>query len=274
MSEAAAVDRTPEPITVSTLSADLLRLGVEPGMTVMVHTSLSAIGWVVGGAHAVVDALLTVLTDAGTLVMPTHSAGCSDPASWENPPIPPSWWPTVRAEMPAYDPMRTPTLGMGAVVECFRHTPGVRRSAHPTVSAAAHGPDAARIVDGHTFEAGMGEGSPLSRLYDLDAHVLLLGVSHSNNTSLHLSEHRAAPADAPTATYSSPMIVDGVRRWVTHTNLLDDESDFDEIGAAFAQAGEERVGTVGLATARLMSARAIVDFGAEWMRTNRAWQPS
>ena len=274
MSESSTIARTPQPITATSLTADLRRLGLASGMTVMVHSSLSAIGWVVGGAHAVVDALLQAVADDGTIMMPTHSGACSDPSSWENPPVPEAWWSTIREEMPAYDPDLTPTLGMGAIVECFRHTPGVLRSAHPTVSAAALGPDAAELVGEHTFEAGMGEGSPQSRLYDLDGQILLLGVTHSNNTSLHLSEHRAAPSHAPTSVYSSPMLVDGRRRWVTHTNLLDDETDFDEIGAAFAHTGAELTGAVGLATARLMPARALVDFGAEWMRANRSWEPA
>ena len=58
-----------------------------------------------------------------------------------------AWWPTIRDEMPAYDPDLTPTREMGAIVECFRRAPGVRRSAHPAMSAAAVGPNARALTD-------------------------------------------------------------------------------------------------------------------------------
>lgn len=190
MRERDAIDRSHTPATVASLRADLARLGVEPGMVLTVHASLSRLGFVAGGAQAVVEALLAAVGPSGTLMMPTHSGHLSDPASWTDPPE--AWWDTIREATPAYDPLLTPTRGMGAIAECFRHVPGVLRSAHPCVSAAAVGPDADALVDHHPLELGLGEGSPQARLYDLDGHVLLLGVTHANNTSLYVSELRAA----------------------------------------------------------------------------------
>ncbi|MBA2281781.1 MAG: AAC(3) family N-acetyltransferase, partial [Acidimicrobiia bacterium] len=173
----------------------------------------------------------------------------SDPAHWRNPPVPESWWQSIRDETPAFDPRLTPTAYMGAIVECFRHAPGVRRSAHPTVSFAAVGPHRDTIVDDHALDGAMGEASPLARLYDLDARVLLLGVGHANNTSLHLAEARAEP-DGPWGTEGSPVLVDGERRWVTYTSHDGDASDFEACGAAFAASAPraERTGPVGAAT--------------------------
>jgi aminoglycoside 3-N-acetyltransferase len=56
------------PVTRSDLARDLRGLGVRPGGVLMVHTRMSAIGWVVGGAQTVVTALLDVLGPAGTLM--------------------------------------------------------------------------------------------------------------------------------------------------------------------------------------------------------------
>lgn len=266
------IDRTGEPVTRSSLVADLRELGVVAGGTLMVHASLSALGFVVGGQRAVVEALLDAVGPDGTLVMPTHSTDLTDPASWQLPPVPEAWWSTIRDAMPAYDPALTPTRQMGTIVEYFRTLPGVRRSAHPTVSAAALGPNAERVTTGHELARGLGETSPQARVYDLDGSILLLGVTHANNTSLHLAEHRSAPADAVTVDWSSPVIVDGERRWVTAPNLDDDPSDFAEIGEAFGATGHERSGAVGAGTGRLMRSRDVVDFAVGWMDGRRTWR--
>jgi aminoglycoside 3-N-acetyltransferase len=266
MGEQETIGASERPVTATSLAADLRRLGVEPDMTLMVHTSLSRLGFVVGGEQAVVDALLDALGPAGTLMMPTHSTGLTDPAGWRNPPVPDSWWEIIRAAMPAYDRDLTPTRDMGVVAEHFRHRRGVRRSDHPTVSAAAVGPNAATLVDGHQLDRGLGEGSPQARLYDLDGHVLLLGVGHANNTSLHLSEYRSVPADHPLAHQRSPVHIDGERVWVDHDEI-DEDNDFDRIGADFAATGRQRSGAVGAGTAHLMRCREIVDFATDWLRT-------
>lgn len=82
MAEADAIAAAARPVTEQALRADLRALGgLRSGMTVLVHSSLSSLGWVCGGSTAVIRALLAVVGSAGTLVMPAHSAG-SDPAGW------------------------------------------------------------------------------------------------------------------------------------------------------------------------------------------------
>ncbi len=192
--------------------------------------------------------------------MPAHSGHLSEPSLWKHPPVPEAWWPVIRAETTLFDPQVTPTREMGAVVECFRHVPGVVRSAHPRHSFVALGPLAGAIVADHHLEAGLGEHSPLARCYDRDALVLLLGVGHANNTSLHLAEARA-DFSRKTLRNGSPMLADGARKWVEYDEAEIDSSDFDKIGDAFAETGQERTGDAGGGTARLMSQPAIVDFG-------------
>ncbi|MDA1074167.1 MAG: AAC(3) family N-acetyltransferase, partial [Proteobacteria bacterium] len=106
----------PAPVTRSSLLADLRKLGSRQHMTgqdtLIVHTSLSKLGWIAGGAQAVVQTLLDFTGTDGTLVMPTHSAQLTDPANWVNPPVPAGWWPQIRDEMPAFDPDLTPTRSM------------------------------------------------------------------------------------------------------------------------------------------------------------------
>lgn len=267
MSEADAIARSERPATRSSIAAELQALGLEAGMTVMVHSSLSRLGFVVGGAQAVIQALLDVVGPEGTLMMPAHSGALCDPVNWKNPPVPESWWQTIRDEMPAFDPAVTPSRDMGAVAECFRCLPGVHRSNHPTVSAAAIGPNAAALVDTHDLEDRLGDTSPQGKLYDLDGHILLLGVDHGHNTSLHVSEIRSGcmsvVADA------APILVDGQRQWVELTHVDDDDGDFSVLGEAFATTGAERQGPIGTDVGRLVRSRDIVDFGVEWIQANR-----
>ncbi len=257
------------PATVESLGADLMRLGVASGSTLIVHSSLSRLGWVAGGAQAVAEALLQAIGPSGTLVMPAHTSHLTEPSRWQHPPIPEAWWPVVRDHLPAYDPATTPTRDMGAVVECFRTFPGTLRSAHPHASFVALGPLSIDIVGEHLPGCMFGDASPIGRLYELDAQVLLLGVGHGNNTSIHLGEYRA---DFPGKTFheeGAPMRVDGERRWVTFRDLQVNDDDFEALGAAFAATGKERTGRVAQGDARLMNVRDIVDFATAWFPENR-----
>lgn len=268
MSEAAAIERVAEPVTVDSLLADLRGLGIGAGDRLLVHSSLSELGWVAGGAQAVVEALQRVLTPEGTLAMPTFTAQLSDPAAWRNPPVPDDWVEPIRTAMPAYRPAVTPTRGMGAIPECFRDYPGTHRSDHPLTSVAAWGADAAELVADHGLDYRLGDGSPLGDLYDRGAEVLLLGVDHDVNSSLHLAENRA-DLDREPVTESAPVLRDGERVRVEFENVPEDTSDFTDVGAEFEREVGCVEGTVGAATAKLLDQRDLVDFGTGWFERNR-----
>ena len=268
MTEADVVAATTRPGTTASLARNLAALGLKPGMLVLVHASLSALGWVAGGPVAVIQALTDVLTPAGTLVMPAFSSALSDPATWRDPPVPAGWWPTIRAATPAFDPATTPTRRMGSVAETFRTWPGVVRSNHPNCSFAAWGRRATAMTADHGLDFPFGDASPLGRLYAGDGWVLLLGVGFANNTSFHLAENRAP--DPVTVIEGAPILQDGARVWATYRNVTINETPFTAIGAAYEATGAVctgamRIGAVGAATARLFVQAPAVDFATDWL---------
>ncbi len=263
-------ETTEFPATVDSLAADFAALGVQPGMVLVMHSSLKSLGWVNGGPVAVILALEQVLGPEGTLVMPTHSSDLSDPANWVAPPVPESWWETIRATMPAYDPALTPAFYMGAIPETFRKQDGVLRSNHPTASFAAWGRHARQIVADQALVPFFGEQSPLARVYDLNGWVLLLGVGHGNNTSLHIAEGRAR-IQHRTVHSGSPVMVDGARQWVAYDDIDWDDSDFVPLGADFArETGLQRVGKISHANALLMPQHALIDYAVSWLERHRS----
>lgn len=267
MTEAEAIQQSSRPVTCASLAADLRTLGLEAGMTVMVHSSLSKLGWVCGGPVAVVQALMDVITPQGTLIMPTHSGELSEPSYWVNPPVPVDWIDEIHASMPAYDAGITPTRGMGRIVEVFRNYPGVMRSNHPALSFAAWGKHAEFITDKHQLEYSLGEGSPLARLYDLDGWLLFLGVNHANNTSFHLAEARCGKTGSQTQ--GAPIVENGQRVWKVYQDFDYNDETFPEIGAEYEKEHPVRIGMVGYGEARLLKQRPAVDFAEQWMREKR-----
>lgn len=267
MSEQQIIHATPEPRTRASLANDLRQLGVVPGMTLIVHSSLRSLGWVNGGPVAIVQALMDAVTEAGTIVMPSHTPEYSDPALWENPPVPQTWWQTIQDTMPAFDPHITPAPFMGRIAEVFRTWPAVLRSNHPIVSFAAWGRHAPYITEGHTLEYALGEGSPLARIYDVDGWVVLLGVGYDSNTSFHLAEYRAPRPEQ--IILGSPILENGERIWKTYRDIKIDANIFPEIGAKFDQTGLVKVARVGSAQTKLFRQRAGVDFAMQWLTRRR-----
>ncbi|MED4280757.1 AAC(3) family N-acetyltransferase [Priestia megaterium] len=258
------VQATDHPRTKDTLKEDLRRLGLTQGMTIMVHSSLSSLGWVNGGSVAVVQALMETVTEEGTIVMPSQSVDLSDPSKWGNPAVPKEWWETIRETMPAYDPVYTPTSRMGQIVETFRTYPGVRRSSHPMYSFAAWGKDSEDILRDHPLEFSLGENSPLERLYKKHAFVLLLGVGFGNNTSFHLAEYRIPYRNV--IQKGSPVMDAGKRVWETYKELEFREELFEEIGQAFIETKGIKAEKIGSARAYFFSMPKAVDFAETYLK--------
>jgi aminoglycoside 3-N-acetyltransferase len=249
--------------------AALKKVGVRKGQTIMVHTSLSSLGFVCGGAQVVIEALLESVGADGTIMMPSQSWKNLDPTAgvhWEEPE---AWWQMIRDNWPAYNRDITPTNTMGAVAEMFRKWPGTFRSDHPARSVAANGKYAQHLTSDHDLSNIFGEGSPIGKLYELDGYVLLIGVGYDKNTSLHLADVRADYPGKHDCLEYSAIMENGERVWKGYRTLFVDGEDFDQIGAAFEKECSVQKVALGNGIIALMKQRELVDFAVNWIRRNR-----
>ena len=166
-------------VSQSEIEAALREVGLQAGDVALLHSSLSSMGWVEGGADTVIDALLAVLDPArGTLVLPTL---CQK---------------NIGARFETWD-IATSESDVGRITEVGRLRPEAIRSDHATHSVAAIGTDAAELAGDHGRAHGrpspwgpaaFGIGSPWEKLYECDAHYLFLGTTTSCDTMGHYAQ--------------------------------------------------------------------------------------
>lgn len=232
------------PLTNSGIADSLVSLGIKPGELLFMHSSLSSLGPVEGGANTVVDALLEVLGTNGTLVVPTFNG-------------------SIRKSNQPFDPNKTPSE-VGSITECVRNRPDSFRSRHLWQSMAAVGERAKEMMSVHRPTAWAGDG-PFWKLYEWDARILLLGVPYFRSTFWHFIEQMVQPAYGMWKESTGRIKnTDG-----TYTPLKERTfgpkpgyyHDFNKLGSKMESLGRVRIGTIGNAIARLYLARDALDIG-------------
>ncbi|QHJ70268.1 aminoglycoside N(3)-acetyltransferase [Planococcus halotolerans] len=265
MTELMSILNTPEFQSKKSLKRQLNELGIQKGDQIMVHSSLKSMGWIAGGAQAVVEALMETVTDSGTIVMPSQSADNSDPVYWMEPPIPENWHADLRGNLPAYDPHLTPLRGMGKIAECFHRHPSTIRSPHPSHSFMAWGADAAEWMRNHPVEDSFGEGSPLAKMMKAEVKILFIGVGFDSCTALHYAEF--AQDDRTTSPQGAAIMLNGERVWQRFECVDMDSDRFPEIAKNFH--GDIKIDKLGQAEVKLVYMRPLVEFGIEWLQENK-----
>lgn len=254
------------------LATHLRALGIQPGQCLLVHASLSSIGQVAGGASTVTAALRSALGSTGTLVVPTGTPDNSDTSRVYLARIAgmtPEQAAQFRSAMPPFDPATTPSTGAGRIAETVRMSPDAIRSAHPQTSFAAVGPAARLLMQNHELDCHLGEASPLGRLYQEDAWILMLGVGYEACTALHLAEYRYSP-DPPRRIYRCVVAFGDQPRWCEFEDVILDDSDLLDIGLDFDRTGKVKRGRIGSADCRLMRMTDVVDFATQWLSQHRS----
>ncbi len=149
------------------IAAALRGMGLGPGDKVVLHSSLSSLGWVDGGADAVVDAFLDVLGPSGLLMVPTFNYAIEG----------------------VFD-RNAPTL-TGKITEAVLARPEAVRSCCPTHSVTAIGRQAPDFCADHHLREPLGIDSPIDRVAQAGGYVVLLGVTHTSNSTIHVGEAHA-----------------------------------------------------------------------------------
>ena len=238
------------------LAAGLRDLGLIAGDVVLVHSSMKGLGYVEGGSEAVIDALLEVVGGEGTVLFPTLTG-----SKYDGPDHPPSIDLTTTACAP----------WVGVVPETARRRADAVRSVHPTHSVVALGANREMWTHGHEQGASPCDAaSPYFRLMEHGGKILLLGgVTHDSNTSLHCIEEIAG-----VPYHLQPDFTDGVvalpdgrdvivpnrlHLWQDRYSELDLLRDFTIVGDQLAVAGAQRDHKIGASISTLIDAGAMRD---------------
>lgn len=257
-------------ITKTRIIEDLSRLGVASGQTIMLHASVKAIGWVVGGPDTVLQALLDLLTSKGTLMML---------AGWEDNPYHIKEWSQEKQvayleECPYFNPATSrANRKWGILNEYLRTRPGAYRSNHPEGSIVALGHNARWITENHTLQYGYGPGSPLEKLFNSEGKVLMLGAPLDTITVLHYAEYLANVPNKKVVKYKMPVVSEQGRIWIdleeydTSLGIVDwpGEDYFTTIGREYLRSGKGNSGRVGAAQSYLFDVKDLVEFSVKWM---------
>ncbi len=221
-------------VTQQNIEAGLRQLGLGRGEIVMMHSSLASLGWVEGGADAVLSALLEVLGPDGTLVVPIFG-------------------------------------DLGILTKIVENHPRAIRSSHPLAAVAAIGKEAPTICREHwKAELAHGPDTPYTRIADLGGWVLLLGVDQDRNTTLHTVEELLRLPYLLTTEEKTFETPEGLvtKSWPLfpgpHRNFIGSD-------ALLQASGKMAKGRIGSAVARLIKSRDLIDILVEHGRTNPAW---
>lgn len=227
------------------VSNHLSELGVTPGGTVLIHSSLSAHGYFPEGPDGVIQSFINYLGDKGTVIFPTHT------------------WRSVNQGKREFNLLSDPSQ-VGLLSERFRHWPRAARSMHPSHSVSALGPQAGYLIEGHeSASSPCGMDSPYERLLTMGGEILLFGVGLRRNTCFHAVE---ALANVPYLLKPEPdrfQLTDETGHSYSadiqcHAKAI--PSRFDETEQELIEAGCLKEAKLGLSRSIVLKGRAFLDY--------------
>lgn len=219
-------------------------MDVSEGDVLLVHSSLTSMGYVEGGADTVIDALLEAVGPEGTISMSTLTG-------WGSP----------------FDADTSPSA-VGDISEQFRKRAGAYRSLHPVHSVTAIGKYAEFLTRDHeTCETGCGTGTPYEKLRMLKGKVLLLGVDMDRNTIMHTLEEEIdaiylRTLDIPAPTYLKDQDVFTLKKFPPG------HRDFLAITPYLRRGGAMVEGVIGQAVVKVVDIPKLFDIALTILKEN------
>jgi aminoglycoside 3-N-acetyltransferase len=240
--------------TKERILGDLSELNITPGDAVLVHASMRAVGPVEGGADTVVEALLEAVSPEGTVVAPVfHSANRLTATEHESD--------LLSSDGESFQPDAVSVEEVGILAQRIALHPDARRSSHPAHSFAAIGSNADFLTANVPFNYPLGTNGTLAKLHQLNGKILLLGVGHAANCSIHLAE---LWADAPYARRKA-RVRTGEESWQEMEGSPECSGGFARIESILRQARIIKTGYVGNAPSQAMRVQFVVSMAREML---------
>ncbi|HSH65974.1 MAG TPA: AAC(3) family N-acetyltransferase [Bacteroidia bacterium] len=239
-------------VTSLMIETDLRNIGIKEGDNVMLHSSLSKIGYVENGPKTLVDAVLNIIGEKGTLLCPSFAHQTFSKYYLDTDPV--------------FDIVNSPSKA-GAVTEYIRKLPGVRRSFHPTDAVCAIGPLADYFTNSHFGQlTPHNENSPFYKLTVKNGKILNIGVPLSTScTNVHVIED-VIDFNLPVyhkKIYNVKMINENGEqchmKTKVHDPLFSQKRKPDELIPLFQKEGIMKFGKIGEASANLVQAKGLLE---------------
>lgn len=240
------------------LSQHLTELGIKTGDVIEVHASLKSVGYILGGAQTLLDAILEVIGLEGTLVMAAQSWGNSEPAYFENPPIEVEMYEVLRNTHPAYRGKQEDYRYMGDLVRAVQLRPNSYLSSHPIYGFIAMGKYAKWLTQSHGLADGFGMNSPLGKCLELRSKILLIGCDYDRATGMHLGEHLSGYR--PYQLQGARIFDKGVSLWARFLDMDYDSDDFIQVGHILEEKQRVIRGRLGNADVKLFNLQDATSF--------------
>ncbi len=250
--------KTKAHVTKDDIKNGLIKLGLRQGDNVGVHSSLSSFGYVEGGADAAVDALLETVGEEGTLVLPTYSNNTEQlEKTQEEIDMGITW----KFRVLPYDPKKD-GCWTGKIPDTFWRRKGAVRNSHPTHSLTVMGAKAEEFF----YKSGEYSDNEWKKLMNMNGYILLLGVTLSCCSSMHLAEEhvklpqhiidRTTPPHDLAEKYRKEKIGFGYGPY----------PDFGKMEEICIKHGIMKREQIGEATVKLLRLKELIDLYAEYLR--------
>lgn len=227
------------------LSQDLKNIGINKNDIIYVHSSMKSIGWLNDGIHTLTDTFINILGEDGTLIVPTHT------------------YSFIGLSIQPYEPNITPT-SLGAFPEAIRKHPLANRSWNASHSSAAIGGKTNFLIDNHDPTNALGYNSPIHRMARSGGKILLIGVSHKANTTIHLAEsitklYTHLPYNNKWGEYTHMKLPDGTVQKYKQKEYPGCSSNFDIVQEYLINNNLVSFGKIGNAYSQLIDAGGMVE---------------